>query len=94
MAISGFKDKETRKIFEGRFSAKLPQQIQQKARRRIFQLHAAVTLEDLRLPPSNRLEMLGGNRKGQHSVRINDQHRLCFKWNGGNVIDVEIVDYH
>ena len=57
-------------------------------------LNAAMALEDLRMPPSNRLERLQGNRRGQHSIRINDQWRICFAWNAGNVLSVEIVDYH
>lgn len=94
MAIKAFKDKEAQRIFEGSFSKKLPQQIQRKARMRLIQIHASVSLDDLRLPPSNQLEQLGGDRKGQHSVRINKQYRVCFKWIDGNVIEVEITDYH
>ncbi len=94
MAIKNFKDKEALLIFEGNFSKKLPQQIQRKARMRLIQIHASVSLDDLRLPPSNYLEQLGGDRKGQHSVRINKQYRVCFKWIDGNVIEVEITDYH
>lgn len=94
MAIKNFKDKEAQRIFKGRFSTKLPQQIQRKARRRLVQLHAAIALEDLKLPKSNHLEQLHGDRKSQHSIRINNQYRVCFIWNDGNVVDVEIVDYH
>jgi len=94
VAIRNFKDKEAEQIFVGRFSKKLPQQIQQRARRRLVQLSAAMSLEDLRLPTSNRLEALEGDRKGQHSIRINQQYRVCFVWKGRDAQDVEIVDYH
>ena len=94
MAIKNFKDKEAERIFKGYFSKKLPQQIQRKARMRLVQLHTAASVEDLRLPPSNHLEQLSGDRKGQHSIRINNQYRVCFKWNDGNVAEVEITDYH
>ena len=94
MAIKDFKDKEAQRIFEGKFSKKLPQQIQQRARIRLIQLHTAVALEDLMLPPSNMLEALHGNRKGQHSIRISKQYRVCFVWQGSDAEDVEVVDYH
>ena len=64
------------------------------ARRKLDQLNAAVVLTDLRAPPANRLEALKGNRRGQHSIRINDQWRICFRWREGDAHDVEIVDYH
>ncbi len=92
--IVSFKCKETEKIFHGKFSGKLPQDIQRIAARKLEQLHAATLLETLRVPPGNRLEALSYNRKGQHSIRINDQWRLCFVWCEGNALDVEIVDYH
>ena len=92
--IRGFKDNETEKVFNGRFSKILPQDIQRVAERKLIMLHRAATLNDLRIPPSNRLEALKGNRKGQHSVRINDQWRICFDWLDGDAYDVEIVDYH
>ena len=94
MAIKNFKDKEAQRIFKGKFSKKLPQKIQQRARIRLIQLHAAVALEDLMLPPSNMLEALHGNRKGQHSIRISKQYRVCFVWQGSDAEDVEVVDYH
>ena len=94
MAIRSFKSNETRKIFEGRFSRKLPQQIQQRGRESLKQLDAAMNLNDLMIPPSNMLEELRGNRKGQHSIRINQQYRVCFVWEDGNASEVEIVDYH
>ena len=94
MAIRSFKSNETRKIFEGRFSRKLPQQIQQRGRESLKQLDAAVNLNDLMIPTSNMLEELRGNRKRQHSIWINQQYRVCFVWKDGNASEVEIVDYH
>jgi len=92
--IRSFRDKETRRIAEGKRSRKLPQSIQRRAKMRLDRLNAATSLEDLRLPPSHRLEALSGDRKGQHSIRINDQWRICFVWQDGHAYDVEIVDYH
>lgn len=92
--IRTFKDKEAEKVFKGHFSKKLPQNIQQIAERKLILLHQSTTLNDLRVPPSNRLEALKGNRRGQHSIRINDQWRICFEWNEDGVYAVEIVDYH
>ncbi len=92
--ITGFKDAETRKIWEGRFSNKLPGDIQPVARRKLRMLNNAVSLTDLRVPPANHLEALKGSRKGQHSIRINRQWRICFTWRDGHAGDVEIVDYH
>jgi proteic killer suppression protein len=94
MTIKSFTDKETAKLFAGQYSRKLPQHIQRRAMRRLIQLNGAVELEDLKLPPSNRLERLQGDRQGQLSIRINQQYRVCFIWLNGNVHDVEIVDYH
>jgi len=92
--ITGFKDRETEKIWEGNFSRKLPRDIQEVARRKLRMLNNAHSLDDLRIPPANRLEALKGKRKGQHSIRINDQWRICFVWADGNANKVEIVDYH
>lgn len=92
--IVSFKCKETEKIFHGKFSRKLPQNIQRIAARKLEQLNAATVLDTLRVPPGNRLEALGYDRKGQHSIRINEQWRLCFVWRDGNAYNVEIVDYH
>ena len=92
--IQSFKDKETKKIFERTGSKKLPQSIQRITLRKLLMLHAAVDINDLRVPPGNRLEKLKGEREGQHSIRINDQWRICFRWEAGNVYDLEIVDYH
>mgnify|MGYP001434103166 FL=1 len=92
--IRSFRCKETEKLFGRVFSRKLPHDVQMVARRKLEILDAAETLEDLRIPPANRLEKLHGKRAGQHSIRINDQWRLCFVWRETNAYDVEIVDYH
>lgn len=92
--IKSFKSKETEKLFQGRFSSKLPQAIQHSAAIKLEVLNAATVLETLRVPPSNFLEELQGDRKGQHSIRINKQWRICFRWKGNDAFDVEIVDYH
>ena len=92
--IKSFQDKETEKIFNRIFSGKLPTNIQHLARRKLVMLDAATELDNLRIPPGNRLEALKGNRKGQHSIRINKQWRICFKWKAGNAYEVEITDYH
>ncbi len=92
--IKTFRDKETEKIFNRLISKKLPQNIQHLARRKLVILDAATKLNTLRIPPGNKLEALKGDRKGQHSIRINDQWRICFKWKAGDTYDVEIADYH
>ena len=92
--IKSFASKETEKLFNRQFSRKLPQDIQRTARVKLELLEAAEALFDIRIPPSNRLEKLSGNRREQHSIRINDQWRICFRWQNGNAYDVEIVDYH
>lgn len=92
--IVSFDCRETERIWEGQISRKLPRDIQDRALRKLRQLHVAMTLEDLKIPPSNRLEVLKGNRKGQMSLRINNQWRLCFIWKEGEASQVEIVDYH
>ncbi|MBD2106221.1 type II toxin-antitoxin system RelE/ParE family toxin [Nodosilinea sp. FACHB-13] len=92
--IRSFRDKETQKIFERQRSRKLPVNIQQVALRKLRMLNNAETLKDLRIPPANRLERLVGNRANQYSIRINDQWRICFVWQDGEALDVEIVDYH
>jgi proteic killer suppression protein len=92
--IVSFADKETERIWLGVGSRRLPAAIQPKARLKLRMLNAAVRLDDLRVPPANRLESLSGDRKGQHSIRINDQWRLCFRWQSGQASDVAIVDYH
>ena len=92
--IKSFRCKETQKIFSRRFSHKLPQNIQGKARQKLVFLDAATDLNDLRISPGNRLEELKKDRKGQHSIRINDQWRICFIWKDGDAFQVEITDYH
>ena len=92
--IKSFRDKETEKIFSRQRSGKLPQNIQRMARKKLMILDAALELNDLRIPPGNRLEALKGDRKGQHSIRINDQWRICFKWSDGDAYGVEINDHH
>ena len=92
--IRSFRCKETKRIFSRKFSKKLPTGIQEKARLKLVILDSVTTLDDLRIPPGNRLEELKDNRKGQHSIRINGQWRICFEWKNGDTFKVEIVDYH
>jgi len=92
--IKSFRSRETEKIWNGVRSKRLPQDIQQIARRKLRMLNNARSLNDLRVPPANRLEALKGSRSGQLSIRINDQWRICFVWVAGDAVDVEIVDYH
>lgn len=92
--IITFADKETELIYNQYFSKKLPQSIQRIALRKLMMIDNATCLNDLRVPPSNRLEQLNGDRKGQYSIRINDQYRICFKESKGEFYQVEIVDYH
>jgi proteic killer suppression protein len=92
--IESFACKETEKIWFGKHSHKLPKDIQARALRKLRQLDVSLTFNDLRIPPSNHLEQLSGDRQGQYSIRINRQWRLCFRWENGTVFDVEIVDYH
>jgi len=92
--IESFADLEAEKIFKGIASRKLPLTIQKTARRKLVYLDDADDLRDLFAPPGNRLEALHGDREGQCSIRINDQFRVCFKWEKGQARDVEIVDYH
>jgi proteic killer suppression protein len=92
--IKTFACAETKRLFNRQFSRKLPQSIQRAARRRLEILDAAESLQDLRVPPANRLEKLSGDRQGQHSIRINDQWRICFEWRDQDAYYVEITDYH
>jgi proteic killer suppression protein len=92
--IGSFADKETQKIWTGEFSKKLPREVQIVGLRKLIILHRSRDLNDLRIPPGNRLERLSGVRKGQYSIRINDQWRICFEWNNGIATEVEITDYH
>lgn len=92
--ILSFKDKETEKIWNKSFAKTIPKDIQRIARRKLLHLDSAVVLDDLKAPPENRLHLLSGNRKDQYSISINLQYRICFKWQNGNAVDVEIIDYH
>ncbi len=92
--IRSFADKDAEGLFHGRFARKLPHDIQRAVQRKLRQIHAAEALTDLRVPPGNHLEALKGDRAGQHSIRINDQWRICFTWSDSGADGVEIVDYH
>jgi proteic killer suppression protein len=92
--ITGFADKETEKVFHQQFSKKLPHEIQRIALRKLIMIDNAENVEDLKVPPGNRLEQLQGNRRGQYSIRINDQYRICFTVDGSRFGNVEITDYH
>jgi proteic killer suppression protein len=92
--IVSFGTKETEKIWNGEWSKKLPNEIQEIARRKLRMLNNAQNLNDLKIPPANKLEKLSGNLKEFHSIRINDQWRIIFKWHSGNAATVEIIDYH
>lgn len=92
--IKSFKCKETEGIFNSILSKKLPKEIQKKALIRLLDIDKANDVNDLKVPPSNRLHPLGGDRKGQYSISINMQWRICFTWKNNNALDVEIIDYH
>jgi len=92
--IKSFKNKETEKVYSREGSSKLPRDIQQVALRKLRMINNAKNLNDLRIPPANRLEKLKGAREGQYSIRINDQWRICFAWQEADAYDVEITDYH
>lgn len=92
--IRSFADRDAEALFHGRFARKLAQDMQRVAQRKLRLIHQAEELGDLAAPPGNRLEALKGARRGQHSIRINDQWRICFRWKDGAAEDVEIVDYH
>jgi toxin HigB-1 len=92
--IKSFKDKETEKVYSREGSNRLPRDIQQVALRKLRMLNNVKSLSDLKVPPANRLEKMRGNREGQLSIRINDQWRICFKWQNGDAHEVEITDYH
>lgn len=92
--IAGFRDADTELLWRTGKSRRVPTAIRRTAWKKLAILNAAVELGNLRVPPGNRLEALTANRKGQHSIRVNDQYRLCFRWAAGNAYDVEIVDYH
>lgn len=92
--IKSFRCKDTEKLFLRGFVSRFSSNIRRNALRKLLLLDAAERLDDLRVPPGNRLEKLGGERQGQHSIRINDQWRICFRWHQGDAYNVEIVDYH
>jgi proteic killer suppression protein len=92
--IKTFADKETEKLYQRQRSRSIPADIQRKARMKLEILDAAEKLDDLKVPPGNRMEKLSVGREGQHSIRINPQGRICFRWKNGDCYDVEIVDYH
>lgn len=92
--IKSFRNDAAKAAWQRRFVKGVPNDIIKVANRKLTQIHNARSLDDLKAPPGNRLEMLSGDRKGQHSIRINDQWRLCFRWLEGDAYDVEIVDYH
>lgn len=92
--IRSFGDSRTQAVFDGRNPKGFPSSVLKVARRKLRMLHAAVRLDDLRMPPHNFLEALRKDRAGQHSIRINRQFRICFRWTGKDAEDVEIVDYH
>lgn len=91
--IRSFRCRQTQDLFDDRDVQQF-RRIERAARRKLLYLHGATSLRDLRVPPGNRLEALKGRRKGQYSIRVNDQWRICFRWKGGDAFDVEIVDYH
>lgn len=92
--IRSFRDKDTEQIWRGQVSRRLPTDMQRIARRKLRMVNNAQSLMDLRIPPANRLERLKGGRKGQYSIRVNDQWRLCFEWKRGDAYGVEVVDDH
>jgi toxin HigB-1 len=92
--IRNFRGKVAEAVFNGRQPRGFPHQVFERARNKLLMLDAAASLNDLQLPPSNKLHALGGDRKGQHAIRINDQWRICFAWKDGSANDVEIADYH
>jgi proteic killer suppression protein len=92
--IKSFRDKETERLFSRQFSRRFPPSLHRAAWRKLAILDAAEQLDDLRVPPGNRLEKLSGDREGEYSIRINDQWRICFRWSAGDAYEVEIADYH
>lgn len=92
--IRSFADAETEKVFRRERSRVLPPDVQRRAHRKLLLVNAAERVDDLRVPPGNRLERLKGDRAGQYSIRVNEQWRICFRWSGGDAFNVEITDYH
>jgi proteic killer suppression protein len=94
LAIKSWKSKQTQAVFDGESPGIVPKKVLKRANAKLLMLHAAAALKDLTSPPGNRLEKLKGDRVGQHTIRINDQYRVCFVWRDGDAHDVEIADYH
>lgn len=92
--IASFRDRETERLWQSGKCRRLPADLQRRAFKKLAILNAAVALDNLKVPPGNQLEALRAHRAGQHSIRVNDQYRVCFAWRDGNAFDVEIVDYH
>ena len=92
--IQSFRDKDTERIFQRQFTKRIPTELHRLAWRKLAQIDASERLDDLRVPPGNRLEKLVGTRAGQYSIRVNDQWRICFEWRGADAFNVEITDYH
>ena len=92
--IASFRDRETEELWRSGKSRRLPANLERRAFKKLAILNAAITLDNLNVPPGNHLEALRGNRTGQHSIRVNDQYRVCFVWCDGNAFEVEIADYH
>jgi toxin HigB-1 len=92
--IAGFRDRETEELWRSGKSRRLPSDLERRGFKKLAILNAAITLDNLKVPPGNHLEVLRDNRTGQHSIRVNDQYRVCFVWRDGNAFEVEIVDYH
>jgi len=92
--IASFRDRETERLWQSGRSRRLTADLQRRAFKKLAILNAAVTLDNLKVPPGNQLEALRGSRAGQHSIRVNDQYRVCFVWRDGSAFEVEIVDYH
>jgi proteic killer suppression protein len=92
--IASFRDKETERLWQSGRSRRLPADLERRAFKKLAILNAAITLDNLKVPPGNQLEALRGSRGGQHSIRLNDQYRVCFVWRDGSAFEVEIVDYH
>ena len=92
--IRSFRNRATEEVFERERSRRLPPNVQRRAHRKLLLVDAAEALDDLRVPPGNRLERLSGDRAGQYSIRVNDQWRICFRWERGDAYEVEIADYH
>lgn len=92
--IKSFGSKHTERIWDGQYVKRIDRTVQRAALRKLEMINAAHVIEDLRIPPGNRLEQLTGDRRGQHSIRVNAQWRICFTWTEGGAEDVELVDYH